>query len=194
MIFILKYGYIDIYVAEEVDMIEVKTKYNLEIHKEFLRFLYFRGKYYRYKQLTFTITGILLIALWIVFYCLMPGGFLVILLLLFGIMVLLWAHMVPFILSKQNIREVSAISQSELDIVFDENRISIFSAGESPDIANTLRYEAIYRAYEAKNDFYIFITRKHAFIVPKKDVVAGSPDELRTLLQTKMRKRFVICK
>jgi len=175
-------------------MIEVRTKYNLETHKEFLHFLFFRGKYYRYKQMAFTLTGILLIVLWYVFYCIMSGGFLAILLLLVGIMVILWAHLVPLALSRQNSREASSISQTGLDIVFDEDCLSIFSVGENPATASRLRYETLYNAYEAKGDFYVFITREHVFIVSKNDFITGSPDELRTLLQAKMGKLLMICK
>jgi len=175
-------------------MIEVKTKYNLETHREFLRFLFFRGKYYRYKQQAFSILGALLIVLWVVFYFLLDCGPSALLLLAVGIVVILWATLVPFILSRQNAREASKLSQNGLDVIFDDDRVSVMSDGEGPDKASLLRYKDIYHAYEAKNDFYIFITREHAFIVSKKDFIPGDAAGLRGLLRAKLGKEFVICK
>jgi len=179
---------------ERVDMIEVKTKYDLDTHKEFLRFLFFRGRFYRYKQIAFTIMGILLLLLWFLFYFIIPEGFVALIFMWIGIILILWAHMVPALLSWQNAREASKIKQSGLEIVFGEDRISITTAGESAEDTSALPYEKVFGAYETKNDFYIFITRAHAFIVSKKDFVKGVPGDLRTLLKTKMKKNFVLCK
>ena len=175
-------------------MIEIKTKYDLDTHKEFLRFLFFRGKHYRYKQSAFTAAGIFLLVLWFVFFFVIPGGYPALLFLLIGIVIILWAQLIPAVLSRQNAREASELSQNGLEIVFDENRFSIISEGETLNDTSALPYEKVFGAYEARNDFYIFITRAHAFIVSKKDFVKGSPDELRTLFQTKMTNNFVICK
>jgi len=175
-------------------MIEVKTKYDLDTHKEFFRFLFFRGKYYRYKQLAFTITGAFMVMLWVTFFFIIPDSFIANIFLAIGIVLVLWAQMVPAILSRQNTKEASDLSQTGLDIAFDEGRISIKSPGESPEETSALPYEKVFGAYETKNDFYIFITRSHPFIVSKKDFVKGSPDDLKMLFQTKMAKNFVICK
>ena len=172
----------------------VKTKYTLETHKEFFRFLFYRGKYYRFKRVSFSVLGILLIMLWLVFYFIIPCGFPAPLLLAAGIIILLWAHLVPIMLSKQNIKEASGLSQTELSIVFNESNIFVLSGKDDGDSNSELRYEKLYKIYETRNDFYVFITYEHAFIVLKKDLTSGALEDLRTLFRAKMDKDFVICK
>ena len=175
-------------------MIEVKTRYTLEMHKEFLRFLFFRGEYYRYKQRSFSLLGILLIVLWGVLYYTTPFSYLPVVFLGVGVFVLLWAHFVPSVLSRQNAKEASSLMQSGLNIVFDENVISISSEADNLIGTSRLRYKALFKVYETKNDFYIFLTPVHAFLVSKIDIIQDAPEALRTLFQAKIGDLFVVCK
>ena len=175
-------------------MIEVKTKYTLEMHKEFLSFLFFRGEYYRYKRRSFTWLGILLIVLWGILYFSMSFSLLPCILLAVGIFVLLWAHLIPAVLSRQNVKEASSIMQTGLNIVFGEKDISISSEADTISGTSKLRYNALYKVYETKKDFYIFVTPVVAFLVSKMDFLRGAPDEFRALLQLKIGERIVICK
>ena len=175
-------------------MIEVRTKYTPEMHKEFLRFLFFRGETYRYKQRTFTVLGILLIVLWFVLYFSLPFSFLPAVLLAVGIFVLLWAHLIPAVLSKQNTKEASSLLQAGLDIVFEEDDLSMSFVSDPECGTSKLLYKMLDKVYETKNDYYIFLTPAHAFLVSKTDFVSGSADELRALFQAKLDDRFIICK
>ena len=175
-------------------MIEVRTKYTPEMHKEFLRFLFFRGESYRYKQRTFTVLGILLIVLWFVLYFSMPLNLLPIVLLAVGIFVLLWTHLIPAVLSKQNAKETSSLRQAELYIIFNEDDISISFEGDPQSGMSSLLYKALYKVYETKNDFYLFLTPANALLVSKSDFISGSADELRTLFLAKLNGSFVLCK
>jgi len=175
-------------------MIEVKTKYTLEMHKEFLSFLFFRGEYYRYKRRSFTMLGLLLIVLWGILYFSMHFSLLPCILLAVGIFVLLWAHLIPHVLSKQNTKEASSQTQSGLNIVFGENDISISSEGDNMSGTSKLRYKALFKVYETKKDFYIFLTPVVAFLISKTGFISGSPDELKVLLQPKIGDLYVVCK
>jgi len=175
-------------------MIEVRTKYTPEMHKEFLRFLFFRGESYRFKQRSLTALGILLIVLWLVLYITTPFNIMLVVLLAVGIFVLLWTHLIPAVLSKQNARETSSLTQTGLYILFDENDLFISFDGEPQSCMSKLPYKALDKVYETKNDFYIFLTPANAFLVSKSDFISGSADELRVLFQAKLNGRFVICK
>jgi len=196
LIFFAKNGYvvIGVYAKGMTAMTIVKTKYTLETHKEFLRFLFYRGKYYRYKRTAFTLLGLSLIFLWFMFYLVIPCGFPAILLLALGIIVLLWAQLVPTTLSKQNAKEASRLTQCEMNIVFIDNSVTILSEEGDGYSANVLLYENLYRIYETRKDFYVFITVEHAFIVSKNELSDDTQKELEILFQTKMDKDFVICK
>jgi len=175
-------------------MIEAKTKYTPEMHKDFLLYLFFRGPHYRYKQKTFTMLGILLIVLWGALYFTTPFSYLPVVLLAVGIFVLLWAHLVPALLSKQNTKEVSSLMQTGLNILFNENDISISSEGDSSNSASKMRYNALYKVCETSKAFYVFLTPVHAFLISKTDFLNSTPNDFRSLLQTKIGDLFEICR
>jgi hypothetical protein len=54
------------------------------------------------------------------------------------------------------------------------------------------RYEMIYKAFETKDFFYIYINRKQIYIIGKNDFTRSSADDLRELLKARLRKRFQI--
>jgi hypothetical protein len=66
------------------------------------------------------------------------------------------------------------------------------SAAEDNAPTAATRYEMIYRAFETKGFFYIYINRKQIYIIGKSDFTLGSAEELREFLKTRLRVRFQI--
>jgi hypothetical protein len=54
------------------------------------------------------------------------------------------------------------------------------------------RYEMILKATETKEFFYVFIGSGQVCLIGKQDFMAGSAEDLRELLQSKLRSRFSI--
>lgn len=76
---------------------------------------------------------------------------------------------------------------------FDRN--TLFSETVNPNLKTTLEtgWDNVYRIYESKTSFYIYISNLQAFIIPKADIVTGQPEELSRmfgeLAGNKLRKR-----
>ena len=51
-------------------------------------------------------------------------------------------------------------------------------------------YSLLYKAYETKSHFFLFISNMQTHVVPKKDIVTGSAQELSDRLKALMGKRF----
>ena len=60
----------------------------------------------------------------------------------------------------------------------------LFSETASPKIKTTLEtdWDNVYRVYESKDSFYIYISNMQAFIIPKSDIVTGTPEELSQMM------------
>lgn len=51
-------------------------------------------------------------------------------------------------------------------------------------------YEAIHKAYEKADAFYIFIDKRRAFVVDKNSFTQGSADDLKSILLMRLGKKF----
>jgi hypothetical protein len=72
---------------------------------------------------------------------------------------------------------------------FDQDRI--YHETNNKGLKTTIEtgWDNVYRSYEAKDSFYIYISNMQAFIIPKKDIVAGTADEFRRILQERVGSR-----
>ncbi|MEO3945982.1 YcxB family protein [Gorillibacterium sp. CAU 1737] len=52
--------------------------------------------------------------------------------------------------------------------------------------SSTIAWNSLYRVYESKTAFYLYVNKKHAMVLPKADITAGTPDELSRLMQEKL--------
>lgn len=54
------------------------------------------------------------------------------------------------------------------------------------EASSTIAWNSLYRVYESKTAFYLYVNKKHAMVLPKADITAGTPDELSRLMQEKL--------
>lgn len=52
------------------------------------------------------------------------------------------------------------------------------------------RYSAMKRAEEKENEFVIYVSEMQVFILPKKDFIQGTPEELRIFLKNEFGSNF----
>jgi len=78
---------------------------------------------------------------------------------------------------------------------FNENKIYQESnRGEEYKATYECSYTLLYKAYETKSHFFMYISRMQTFIIPKKDIVTGTPEELRQILYNKLGYKFKVLK
>lgn len=72
--------------------------------------------------------------------------------------------------------------------VFKEEEFTVSSVGNNLTSENTIKWEALYGVYETKDYFYLYISKRQAFIVEKESM---TPEE-RNLLAAHLLKTFGI--
>jgi len=84
--------------------------------------------------------------------------------------------------------------QADHEFIFNDDSINTTTTGDMSTGASTIKYEAVYKVYETDNAFYIFLSPKQALLLTKKDIVAGTSEELRKLLQSKIaHEKYILC-
>ena len=64
--------------------------------------------------------------------------------------------------------------------------------GEVMRSTSEVSYELFYKAYETKSHFFMYISMMQTWIIPKKDIVTGTPEEIAHILSGKLGKKFKV--
>lgn len=114
-------------------------------------------------------------------------------LILFLNLVLVFAR---FVLPKIQYKQNKLLHGVENKITFEEDQMLIEQHGENTNATATMKYDAIWKVYEAKEYIYIYVNSRQAYIVDKSTVVGGTAMNLRMFLvkNVGMSKYKVKCK
>lgn len=74
--------------------------------------------------------------------------------------------------------------------VIEENQVTIESKKEDYQSSATMGWSMVYRAYETKDYFFLYISNNQSFVLSTDSIVQGSAEELRELLHMKLGKKF----
>lgn len=175
-------------------MIEIETKYTYESYKQYYWFSLFRGKYYRYGKAIFHFFMALALVITILSFTLLnsiPAA----IFSTVSIVAFFWLYLMSYIRPKRYVRQSPALFQSGFTFIFDEDSFSIIQTGDITSGTSTAQYSALIKAYETRETFYVYVTPVQAYLLPKKDIIKGAPEELRTLLQSKLPQgKYILCK
>lgn len=180
-------------------MIKVKTKYSDKLLMDFYRFTAFRGKYYRYGVPAFLVVMLVFVVLAIFLLQSRQAseGSQFIGWLLIGIIVFLAIMLfILMVLSpKLYIKRAGNIVSLENEMIFTENAFTVISKGDFLQERTEMNYDFLFRVYETKKYFYVYMDPVRAYIIPKDDIIEGTSEGLRQLLITKpFKKKYVVCK
>lgn len=89
-------------------------------------------------------------------------------------------------LSTRNMKEADIVKSV---IEFQDGFVNITSEYKGKKTTDKLYYQQIYRAYEGKNAFYLFVDKYNTLVVTKKGLVVGTPNELKALLNEKIKNK-----
>ena len=175
-------------------MVELGTKYTYESYKQYYWFSLFRGKYYRYSKVMFRFFTALSIVIAILSFTWL-NSVLAAVISTVGIIAFFWIYLMSFVRPKRYVKQSPALFQSGYTFIFDEDNFSIMQTGDITSGTSTAQYSALIKVYETKEMFYVYVTPVQAYLLPKKDIVKGTPEELRALLQSKLPKgKYILCK
>ena len=78
---------------------------------------------------------------------------------------------------------------------FDENKIyqHIVRGEEFKDTSES-SYSMLYKAFETRSHFFLYISNMQTHVIPKKDIILGTAQELASILFGKLGKKFKVLK
>ena len=78
------------------------------------------------------------------------------------------------------------------DIYYRFDRQGLFNETVNPKLKTTIEtdWDNVYRVYESKESFYIYISNMQAFIIPKADIVTGKPEDFSQMLKELMGRKY----
>jgi len=98
-----------------------------------------------------------------------------------------------FYAPKKYYRSVEKLLSIPYSVSFSEEKFENRQISTTATGSGSYQYDMIHKAYEEKDIFYIFITKRQAFLIPKTALTKGTPAGLRKLLQEKLGAKFVLC-
>ncbi len=168
-------------------MISIKTQYTLPSYRKFVLFSVCKGKYYlAYQALLFICFPVAAIALLFLtnfdIFC-----------IYFALLLALYFLRI-FIAPNRTYKRSPMIFQSQHCFTFDDEKITVTSQSTMSSGNGDFQYHLLFKVYETKDSFYLYISPRQAYLLNKKDFIEGTPMECRALLRAHMdEKKFIVC-
>lgn len=178
----------------DINPLRVKSQYSYDDYREYFIFSLFRGKRYSVGIRLFFIGYPVLIALVTLSAIIYgPDSFLIFsdaaLILIYAVFLFM-----IYYLPRKNYKNIGKLFTSGVIFEFRNNDIIAKQSNNLYDGEGTLKYEALFKVYETKKMFYIFIAPNQAFLINKNGIIDDTPDSLRQILQSKVdKKKYIKC-
>jgi hypothetical protein len=172
-------------------MIKATTVYDYPTYKRYALFHLSKGRLY----LTIIPCVISFLAIIIACVSLILFGYnrtLVVCLTVLILYLFLQAYLY-FFSPKAHYKSNRGLANLRNDFEFGESGITVRSVNANTDGTSTWNYDVLYKAYETKDSFYLYVNRLQAFIVSKDGFTEGSATELSVLLSGKLPpKKYIL--
>jgi hypothetical protein len=176
-------------------IIKAATPMTYPIYRQFYRFNLVQGKRTPWQGRLLLVLGPLLLAGFIYLYQNNPADPMnligTILLATFSLLLYAIVFFVPRLL----FRAISQKPGQPDHFTFTDEGIEASAGPESPAgpaVVNATPYALLYRAFETRAFFYIYVSLNQVYIIGKSDITQGSAEDLRELLQARLRVRFQV--
>jgi len=168
-------------------MIEVKTKYTKESFRKFQWFHLTRGGVRKAVSIVslaviFCSGAVLLLLMLIIDDCQLTAKDL---LSLFFLILPVFYVLMPRIGTSSAFKKSPALFDMGLTFTFHEDYFTVLTTGMVSGTSD-IRYEALYRAYQTKDSFYLYIQQQQSYIIVKTDFTAGTPEDFALFLEKVM--------
>jgi len=93
------------------------------------------------------------------------------------------------------------ISLKSSSFISDENKNyfkfddeEIFHTSEKTDMKSTMtaKWNLVFKAFETKTHYYIYISNMQAYIIPKNSIITGDYEVFSAFLKEKLGKKFIV--
>ena len=162
-------------------MIKVKVK---DTEKELFRFRIFN--LFHQELMSMIIMSSILIGFGVVMFIFGDSLGLFIASLIIGIILLPATMLTTYTGTKKHFSKNPQFLEHERIFEFDEENYKIITVREGVENVFEGKYEELYRTYMTKTNFYLYINKKQAFIVPYNCFIEGSVEELLEIFKGKI--------
>ena len=170
--------------------IEATTKMTYEVYKKYSSFNLTKGKWYKNPVIFMPV----LILLSLINIILQPENQTLIILLIILIVAEIAMIFLVNYAPKKYYKSVEKMFETPSNYTFFDDHIEIISGNPMVSGTSNCKYDLIYKVYEVKDCFYIYISTVQAYIIPKADITEGTAEQLRALLQSRVeRKKYKVC-
>ena len=160
-----------------------KTKYTKEIYKEFLEF---HGEKYGTQYYLYTIAFIVAFIFCIVMQLKTANYLIALITTLILIGFILWRFYHPIKTIQKEVKSKKIEEKQEFTFEFYEKYFSI----SGKDINIKLYYWQLKRVFDAKDNFYLYLDKTHAFLLNKLGFEIGTQEEFKRFISKKCLFRF----
>lgn len=175
-------------------MIKIETKYTYEMYKQYYWFSLFRGKHYKFCKILIHLFMAMSLVLVILSFTLLDG-ILARVAATISMLAFLRFYLKYFIRVRRYIKQAPSFFEGCNTFIFDDDSFSTTQTGEMASGTGTMQYSALFKVYETRDMFYAYVSPSQAILLAKKDIVEGTPEELRTLLRSKLQQdKYILCK
>ena len=91
----------------------------------------------------------------------------------------------PRISARLALKKSPALFDAGLTFVFHEDHFTVLTTGMISGTTD-IRYEALYRAYQTRDSFYLYPQQRLSYLIDKSSFTVGKPEDLAALLERVM--------
>lgn len=169
------------------------TTYDLPAYRKFVHFSLNRGRFYRAAPWLFV--SLICLCLLICLFDLFTFGLdeaTLLFLALEGVLLLLYGFLY-LALPRISFRAARKTAELVNEYLFGEESVSMRCRAEGLESSATVRYDAFDKIYETRDFFYLYLTKRSAYLVRKSEI-EGNPLLLSSAIARSVSpKRFIFC-
>lgn len=174
--------------------IEATTTINYDSYRKYYLFSFFQGTRSPWQARILLAVAPLLVITFLVLFLLNPADLInlagLVIMLLLGLTLGLIMTLVP----RRYYKSIEKLITIPNRYVFGDEQLQITLLDDRQGGQSVTRYEAMHKAFETADAFYIYLTPNQSCIVGRQDFSAGSAEDLHKLLQERLGQRFVVTK
>lgn len=173
--------------------IKASCKYDLNAMKAFTR----RNMYIKAnpKSRMIVTTILYAILMLLIVFCLIVFGHNSTLYTILGLCVLMlvWLYFTYFLSPIIRYNAQEKMKDVKNEYIFYDDIIKASTEGDEFKGETKIEYSLLVKAYETNEYFFIYITKRQAFIIDKSTVEGGSPLEIRQKLMSCLDDKYIVC-
>ena len=173
--------------------IKAKCKFDFESIKALTHLSLFKRANPKKRFLTWSIISTLLVVI-IVLEMIIFSDTTLIELLCVAVVLFLFECYLYFLLPKVRYKALAKMKNAENEYTFCDTFLKTFTKNQEYNGEAEIEYSLFVKVYETTKYLFLYQTNNQVFIVDKSTIEGGTVDEIRSILSTFTKDKYVICK